>query len=111
MSAPFEIYKFSVMQFNTFFIVTTLIVSAPWAMSATISGFAEANCTGNPIISGTASPGECISTGSIGVRSFSYSGVPNKIEFFILTGVIGQCLNGAELVLDGGSGCGTAPVG
>ncbi|KAF7343675.1 hypothetical protein MSAN_01947300 [Mycena sanguinolenta] len=99
------------MQFSVVFVATALVTSASLAMSATITGFAGADCTGSVVFSNGASSGECLTLGGGSVKSVSYSGVPSEIEFFISGGGHDSCTNGAELVRGGGSGCGTAPAG
>jgi hypothetical protein len=99
------------MQFNIVFIATALLASASLAMSATITGFAGAGCTGTQGESFDVPSGECFTLGSGSTKSISYSGVPSRIEFYISGGLHDSCTNGASLVLGGGSGCGTAPAG
>jgi hypothetical protein len=99
------------MQFNVVFIATALLASASLAMSATITGFVGADCTGSVSFSSSVPSGECLTLGSGSTKSISYSGVPSEIEFFISGGGHDSCTNGASLVLGGGSGCGTAPAG
>ncbi|PPQ97488.1 hypothetical protein CVT26_002717 [Gymnopilus dilepis] len=99
------------MQFNVVFIATALLASASLALSATVTLFAGAGCTGAQEGSFNVPSGECLSLGSGSVKSMGYSGVPSEIEFFISGGGHDSCTNGAQLVLGGGSGCGTAPAG
>ncbi|KAJ7920217.1 hypothetical protein B0H13DRAFT_1867851 [Mycena leptocephala] len=99
------------MQFNVIFVATALLSSASLAMSATITAFAGAGCTG-PHGEGFDVPaGVCFSLGSGSTKSFSYSGVPGQIQFFISGGGHNSCTNGPSLVLGGGSGCATTPDG
>ncbi|KAJ7657594.1 hypothetical protein B0H17DRAFT_1097638 [Mycena rosella] len=101
------------MQFNIVFIATALLVSASPAMSATITAFAGAGCTGSiTAVDNSAGAGQCIYfTGGGSAKSFGYSGVPNQISFYESGGAHDVCTNGAFLTLGGGSGCGTAPAG
>ncbi|KAF8956895.1 hypothetical protein BDZ97DRAFT_1849282 [Flammula alnicola] len=99
------------MQFNVVFIATALLASASLAMSATVTGFAGAGCTGTKGQSFQVPSGECFSLGSGSTKSFSYSGVPSEIEFYVSGGGHDSCTNGPSLVLGGGSGCATAPTG
>ncbi|KAF7351575.1 hypothetical protein MSAN_01590000 [Mycena sanguinolenta] len=99
------------MQFNLVFITTALVVSASLAMSATITGFSGADCTGSVVFSSEVSPGECLTLGTSLVRSIGFSGVPNQIQFYISGGAHNSCTNGASEVRGGLSGCVTAPVG
>ncbi|KAF8887883.1 hypothetical protein CPB84DRAFT_1964350 [Gymnopilus junonius] len=99
------------MQFNIVFVATALLASASLAMSATITLFAGASCTGANEGSFSVPSGECLSLGSSSVKSMSYSGVPSEVEFFISGGGHDSCTNGASLTLGGGSGCATAPTG
>ncbi|KAF9471577.1 hypothetical protein BDN70DRAFT_901238 [Pholiota conissans] len=98
------------MQFN-FIFVATVLAAASQAMAATVTGFAGADCTGSNVASGSGGAGTCLTLGSASVKSISYSGVPNQIQFFISGGGHDSCTNGAQLTLGGGSGCGTAPAG
>jgi len=99
------------MQFNVVFIATALLASASLAMSATIIGFAGADCTGSQTPTAQAPVGVCETLGSGSVKSIRYSGVPNRIEFYISGGAHDNCTNGPTLVLGSGSGCATAPAG
>ncbi|KAF8873667.1 hypothetical protein CPB84DRAFT_1798202 [Gymnopilus junonius] len=99
------------MQFNVVFIATALLASASLAMSATVTLFAGAGCTGSNEGSFSVPSGECLSLGSGSVKSISFSGVPSEIEFFISGGGHDSCTNGASAVFGGGSGCATAPAG
>ncbi|KIM47201.1 hypothetical protein M413DRAFT_440702 [Hebeloma cylindrosporum] len=99
------------MQFNVVFIASALIASASLAMSATITGFAGADCTGTQGESFNVPSGECFSLGGGSTKSIRYSGVPSQIQFYISGGQHDSCTNGASLVLGGGSGCATAPAG
>jgi hypothetical protein len=101
------------MQFNVAFVTAALLASASPAMSATITFFTGAGCTGSTVggsltVSGT----ECVflTNGGSG-KSIRYSGVNSQIQFFLSGGQHDVCTNGANLVLGGGSGCGTAPAG
>ena len=99
------------MQFNIIFIATALLASASLAMSATILGFAGADCTGTRgEIFGVPSGG-CFSLGAASTKSINYSGVPNEIQFYVSGGRHDFCTNGASLVRGGGFGCATAPAG
>ncbi|PPQ96453.1 hypothetical protein CVT26_005125 [Gymnopilus dilepis] len=99
------------MQFNVTFVATALLASASLAMSATITGFAGADCSGTQGQSFNVPSGECFSLGGGSTKSIRYSGVPSEIEFYISGGGHDSCTNGAQLTLGGGSGCGTAPAG
>ncbi|KAJ7101892.1 hypothetical protein C8R44DRAFT_887691 [Mycena epipterygia] len=99
------------MQFNVVFLTTALLASASLAMSATITGFAGADCTGTKGESFKVKSGECFSLGGGSTKSISYSGVPSEIKFYISGGGHNSCTNGASLVRGSGSGCGTAPAG
>jgi hypothetical protein len=99
------------MQFKIVFLATSLIASASLAMSATITGFAGADCTGTQGESFQVPSGECFSLGGGSTKSIRYSNVPSQIQFFISGGGHDNCKNGAQLVLGGGSGCATAPSG
>ncbi|KAJ7247778.1 hypothetical protein C8J57DRAFT_1240716 [Mycena rebaudengoi] len=101
----------TIMQFNVVFIATALLASASLAMSAQITGFAGADCTGSVVFSSGASSNECLTLGGASVKSISYSGVPSQIQFYISGGGHDSCTNGAQLTLGGGSGCATAPTG
>ncbi|KAJ7920215.1 hypothetical protein B0H13DRAFT_2319717 [Mycena leptocephala] len=85
------------MQFNVIFVATALLSSASLAMSATITAFAGAGCTG-PMA-------------KVSMCRLDYSGVPGQIQFFISGGGHNSCTNGPSLVLGGGSGCATTPDG
>jgi len=98
------------MQFNVVFIVTALLASASLVMSARINFFAGADC--NAQVGGAdVGSGTCLTLGSGSVRSVGYSGVPNRIDFYISGGGHDSCTNGATASRGGGSGCLTAPDG
>jgi hypothetical protein len=99
------------MQFKIVFIATSLLASATLAMSATITGFDGAGCTGNQGQSFDVPSGECFTLGGGSTKSISYSGVPSQIQFYISGGGHDSCTNGPQSVLGGGSGCATAPDG
>ncbi|KAJ7440996.1 hypothetical protein B0H11DRAFT_2204877 [Mycena galericulata] len=99
------------MQFNVVFIATALLGFASLAMSAEVTGFDGADCTGSVVFSSGVSSNECLTLGSGSVKSMSYSGVPSKIEFFESGGQHDACTNGAQATFGGGSGCSTAPTG
>ncbi|KAF9477081.1 hypothetical protein BDN70DRAFT_934501 [Pholiota conissans] len=99
------------MQFNITFITAALLASASMAMSATIVGFAGADCTGAQVFSSGASSRECLTLGSASVKSISYSGVPSSIQFYVSGGGHDACTNGSSLTRGAGSGCATAPAG
>ncbi|KDR83301.1 hypothetical protein GALMADRAFT_1349721 [Galerina marginata CBS 339.88] len=99
------------MQFNINLLATALLASASLAMSATITGFAGADCTGTQGQSFNVPSRECFSLGGGSTKSIRYSGVPSEIEFYISGGGHDSCTNGAQLTLGGGSGCATAPTG
>ncbi|KAJ7440546.1 hypothetical protein FB451DRAFT_1415160 [Mycena latifolia] len=88
------------------FIATALLASAAPALSATITAFAGAGCTG-AITSLNSSAVGCITFTNGGLpKSIGYSGA-NQISFFDHD----ACSNGAFLTIDSGSGCVTAPAG
>jgi hypothetical protein len=93
------------------FIATALLASASLAMSAQITGFARANCTGSVVFSSRASSKECLNLGGASVKSIGYSGVPSQIQFFESGRQHDSCTNGPQSVLGGGSGCSNVPVG
>ncbi|KDR73871.1 hypothetical protein GALMADRAFT_212110 [Galerina marginata CBS 339.88] len=99
------------MQFNVVLIATALLASASMAMSATITGFVGADCTGSVSFSASVPAGDCGTLGGGSIKSIGFSGVPSQIQFFVSGGAHDTCTNGAQLVLGGGSGCGTAPAG
>ncbi|PPQ85521.1 hypothetical protein CVT25_006563 [Psilocybe cyanescens] len=99
------------MQFNIVFITTALLASASVAMSATITFFAGADCTGAQGPATNVPSGECLTLASNSAKSVRYSGVPSQIQFFISGGGHDSCTHGASLVRGGGSGCATAPAG
>ncbi|KAJ7480793.1 hypothetical protein FB451DRAFT_1365190 [Mycena latifolia] len=100
------------MQFNVVFIATVLLASAAPALSATITAFAGAGCTGSIIpLNSTAVAGSCIIfTNPVLPKSIGYSGV-QQISFFESGGAHDACSHGPFLILGGGSGCATAPAG
>ena len=102
------------MQLNAALLATVLLACASSVMSAEITFFEGADCTGS-IIGGTGisvGTNVCafLTNGGSG-KSIGYSGVPNQIQFFLSGGGHDKCTNGAELTLGSGSGCGTAPDG
>ncbi|KAJ6574153.1 hypothetical protein B0H19DRAFT_1123832 [Mycena capillaripes] len=99
------------MQFNILFVATAVLASASLAMSATITGFAGANCAGAQGQSFDIPAGECFSLGGGSTKSIRYSGVSSQIQFYISGGGHDSCTNGAATTLGGGSGCATAPAG
>jgi hypothetical protein len=101
------------MQLNVVFIATALFASASLTMSATITGFDGAGCSGTQGVPSTVLPGVCFSLGDNSKKSIGYSDVPNNIEFFLSGGDHNLCTNGAFSTLLGGSGpgCLTAPAG
>jgi len=99
------------MQFNVFFVATALIASASLAMSATVTGFAGADCTGSQGQSFDVPSRVCFTLGGGSVKSIRYSGVPSQIQFYISGGGHDACTNGSSLTRGGGSGCATAPAG
>ena len=90
--------------------VSALFVSAYPALSATVTAFSGADCSGSGQSFGVGS-GECLTFGCQSFKSFGYSGVPSSIQFYVSGGAHDSCTNGASLGLGGGSGCGTAPDG
>jgi len=98
------------MQFNIVFITTAVLTSASLVMSARINFFAGADCT-SQVGGNDVGPGTCLTLGSGSVRSVGYSGVPNRIDFYISGGGHDSCTNGATASRGGGSGCVTAPAG
>ncbi|KAJ7648312.1 hypothetical protein DFH06DRAFT_1135756 [Mycena polygramma] len=99
------------MQFNVAFITSALLASASLALSATVTGFAGAGCTGTKGKTFNVPAGECFTLGHGSTKSIKYSGVPNHIKFFISGGGHDACTHGAQLTRGGGSGCATAPAG
>ena len=103
------------MQLNIAFIATAILASASLALSATVTAFDGADCTGTQGKSFTTtiifSPPICFSLEGGSAKSFSYSGVTNEIEFFISGGGHDFCTNGSQLTLGSGAGCATAPAG
>ena len=99
------------MQFNFVFVYTALLASASLVMSATITSFAGADCTGSVETENTVGANTCLTLGSSSAKSISYSGVPSEIQFFVSGGQHDSCTNGPQLTLGGGSGCATAPTG
>lgn len=99
------------MQFSVFFFATALVASASLAMSATVTAFSGASCTGAAGPSFQGPPGGCFSLGNGSTQSFGYSGVTDHINFYISGGGHNDCTNGANLTRGAGSGCGTAPSG
>ncbi|KAF9471196.1 hypothetical protein BDN70DRAFT_926233 [Pholiota conissans] len=99
-----------IMQITTAFVTTFFLTTVSLATSATVTGFAGANCTGTEGQTFSVQPSECFTFENGAVKSISYSGVPNKIEFFIVTGAHSFCSTGAT-VFGSGSGCATAPDG
>ncbi|PPQ70589.1 hypothetical protein CVT25_012011 [Psilocybe cyanescens] len=97
------------MKFNVLVIASALLASASVAMSATITGFAKADCTGTKGKSFNVKPNECSTLRGDSAKSIRYSGVPNQIKFFI-SGPHDICTR-ANLTRGGGSGCATAPPG
>ncbi|KAJ7858409.1 hypothetical protein B0H14DRAFT_3447324 [Mycena olivaceomarginata] len=99
------------MQFNVVFITTAILASASLAMSATVTGFSGAGCTGTKGKSFSVPAGECFTLGAGSTKSIKYSGVPKGIKLFISGGGHDACTNGATTSRGGGSGCATAPAG
>ena len=99
------------MQFTIVFITTALLASASLAMSATVTVFAGADCTGSQSGSTNVPTGFCGTLGSSSAKSIRYSGVPNQIQFYISGGGHDNCSNGSSLTRGAGSGCATAPAG
>ena len=93
--------------------IVFILASASLGMSAVITGFAGADCTGTQGESSTLStPGVCFTLGGDSTKSISYSGVPDQIQFFVSVGDHDSCFIGPpQLTLGSGSGCGTAPAG
>jgi hypothetical protein len=98
------------MQLNVVFIATALLASASLAMSAMVTGFGGAGCSGTQGKTFTLTAPICFSLGAGSTRSISFSDVPNQIEFFVSGGNHDSCTNGASSTLSG-SGCATAPDG
>ncbi|KJA18963.1 hypothetical protein HYPSUDRAFT_44650 [Hypholoma sublateritium FD-334 SS-4] len=98
------------MEFSVIFVAIALFASASPAWAATVTGFAGADCSGSGESFGVGSD-ECFTLGCMSVKSFGYSGVPSQIQFYLSGGAHDSCTNGADLILGGGSGCGTAPDG
>ncbi|KDR81323.1 hypothetical protein GALMADRAFT_208082 [Galerina marginata CBS 339.88] len=94
------------MQFKVVFLSTALLAFSSLALSATITGFGGAACTGPADLSNALTVDECLIFGNHSQKSLSYSGVTNEIKFYIF----GNCTY-PNLVFGGGSGCATAPQG
>ena len=107
----FKLHNLNIMQFNVVFITTALLASASLAMSATVTVFAGADCTGSQSGSTNVPTGFCGTLGSSSAKSIRYSGVPNQIQFYISGGGHDNCTNGSSLTRGAGSGCATAPAG
>ena len=102
----------AIMQFNIVFVTTALLSSASLAISATITLFAGPDCTGTQLGTLNAGSQVCLTWGrGATVKSIRYSGVAHLIEFYISGGAHDSCTNGPSLLVDGGSGCVTAPAG
>ncbi|KAF7368049.1 hypothetical protein MSAN_00870800 [Mycena sanguinolenta] len=99
------------MQFNIVFITTALLASASLAMSAKVTGFAGADCSGEKGETFTVSAGECFTLGHGSTKSIRYHGVPSEIKLFKSGGGHDSCTNGAQLIRHDGHGCATAPAG
>ncbi|KAJ6505288.1 hypothetical protein C8R45DRAFT_1091024 [Mycena sanguinolenta] len=99
------------MQFNVVFITTALLASASLAMSAKITGFAGADCSGTKGETFKVSAGECFTLGHGSTKSIHYTGVAKEIKFFISGGGNDACTNGAHTVRVDAHGCATAPAG
>jgi len=107
----FKLHNLTIMQFNVVFITTALLASASLAMSATVTVFAGADCTGSQSGSTNVPTGFCGTLGSSSAKSIRYSGVPNQIQFYISGGGHDNCSNGSSLTRGAGSGCANAPAG
>jgi hypothetical protein len=100
------------MHFNVVFIATAFLASASLAMSATITGFDGADCTGTQGQSFDVPSGGCLTLVGGSAKSISFSGVPSEIDFYISGGGHDSCTNGASsVVLGNDSGCETAADG
>lgn len=99
------------MHFNFVFVSTALLASASMVISATITSFAGADCTGSVLTENIVGTDICLTLGNGSAKSISYSDVPDEVHFFISGGQHDSCTNGAQLVLGGGTGCATAPTG
>ncbi|KAJ7095524.1 hypothetical protein C8R44DRAFT_989466 [Mycena epipterygia] len=80
------------MQFNVVLIATALLVSASPVMSATITFFNGAGCTGS-VITVSSGPGECISVLASSAKSITYSGVPTTLTYFTGANCTGSDIN------------------
>ncbi|KAJ7226699.1 hypothetical protein GGX14DRAFT_417157 [Mycena pura] len=98
------------MQSNGVFI-TSILASASLAMSATITGWDGANCSGTQGQRFSVSSEECFTLGGGSTKAISYSDVPGQIQFYKSGGDHDACTNGAFLIRIGGSDCATAPDG
>ncbi|KAH9478961.1 hypothetical protein JR316_0009424 [Psilocybe cubensis] len=92
-------------------VLASILASASVAMSATIVGFAGADCTGARVTTNNVNSRVCLSLGSGSVKSISYSGVGSSIQFYVSGGAHDSCTNGSQLTRGAGSGCATAPAG
>ncbi|KAF9532411.1 hypothetical protein CPB83DRAFT_847814, partial [Crepidotus variabilis] len=80
-------------------------------MSTTVTIWNGADCTGSRGPTTNLNAPVCGTLGSGSVKSIQYSGVPNKIEFYVSGGAHDNCSNGSQASRGGGSGCVTAPAG
>lgn len=99
------------MQFNIRVVFITAVLAAAPALSASVTAFAGAGCTGSIVSTGSIGTGCLAFTNGGSARSWSYSGVPHSIAFYESGGGHDDCTNGAFETLGAGSGCATAPAG
>ncbi|KAE9392242.1 hypothetical protein BT96DRAFT_979525 [Gymnopus androsaceus JB14] len=103
--------SYKTMQFNIRVVFITAVLAAAPALSASVTAFAGAGCTGSIVSSASIGTGCLVFTNGGSARSWSYSGVPHSIAFFESGGAHDGCTNGAFETLGAGSGCATAPAG
>ncbi|KAE9385297.1 hypothetical protein BT96DRAFT_601352 [Gymnopus androsaceus JB14] len=103
--------SYKTMQFNIRVVFITAVLAAAPALSASVTAFAGAGCTGTIVSTGSIGTGCLAFTNGGSARSWSYSGVPHSIAFYESGGGHDDCTNGAFETLGAGSGCATAPAG
>ncbi|KAH9478958.1 hypothetical protein JR316_0009421 [Psilocybe cubensis] len=80
-------------------------------MSATITGFSGADCTGTQGESFNVIVGECFSLGGQSTKSFQYTDVPTQSQYYASGGQHDSCTGTPSSIMPGGTGCATAPNG
>ncbi|KAJ6457812.1 hypothetical protein C8R47DRAFT_1227229 [Mycena vitilis] len=87
------------MQFNVAFLASALLASVSLALSATVTGFAGADCSGTKGESFNVPAGGMLHLGRrLGQVHPSYSGIPNSISFFISGGKHDTCTSTQVIV-------------